>query len=80
MPWREASPSGTVAATTRLHASLDPAFADCLPVALASVTLDAGPTVIAFAADHLVRGDRVRLRMRRDDRDRTVFDAEPDRA
>lgn len=77
MAWREASPAGIVAATTRLHVSLDPAFAGRLPVALATVTLDAGPTVIAFAAGGLRRGDRVRLAARLDERGRAVLEAAP---
>lgn len=56
-----ASPYGTILSTTRLHITRDPVFAARLPLAIASVGMDAGPVVIAFLAGPLRRGDAVAL-------------------
>lgn len=57
----EASPHGAILTTTRLHVTLDPAFAAHLPLAIGSVAMDAGPVVIAYLAEALQRGDAVTL-------------------
>lgn len=70
----EAAPAGgRVAAATRLHVSLDPAFAGRLPLPLVSVTLDAGPTVLAFAEGELVPGTLVTMRQASDAAGREVM-------
>ena len=78
MAMAPASAGGRVAATTRLHVSLDPAFAGRLPVPLVSVTLDAGPTVLAFAEGALAPGARVSLRQEVDAAGRLVMVAGPE--
>lgn len=56
-----ASPHGRIASATRIHVSLDPAFAGRLPVAIGAIAMAAGPEVIAFLEEGLGPGDAVTL-------------------
>lgn len=54
----------TVLSTTRLHRTLDPALADRLPLHVACVRTEAGPSLFAMADALLAPGTPVRLRVR----------------
>lgn len=73
MAWADAADSGTVLATTRLHATLDPAFAADLPLTIGSVALDVGPVVLAFLDEGLAPGAKVALVQTADSAGRSVF-------
>lgn len=55
---------GEVLATTRIHRSLDPAFASRLPLAIGTVKLAAGPVIFAFLSGSARAGARVRVAIR----------------
>ncbi len=73
MGWADAAGDGTVLATTRLHVTLDPAFAADLPLSIGSVALDAGPVVLAFLGEDLAPGARLALVEADDSAGRSVF-------
>ncbi len=77
LPWREADPTGTVIAETRIHASPDPYFRARLPWRAGSVRLAAGPTAICHLHGDVARGDAVRLRLMLDKAGRGVMVALP---
>lgn len=56
---REVGGAGTVVASVLAHVSLDPRFLADGPFGLATIILDAGPTVIASSAGRLAAGARV---------------------
>ncbi|MCB1732487.1 MAG: OB-fold domain-containing protein, partial [Halieaceae bacterium] len=66
LQWRPVAASGTVQSLVQLHYSLEPAFAEHLPRALASVRLDCGPVVLAHLQPGPGSGDPVTIRVIRD--------------
>ena len=61
---RAVADEGELLATTRIHRSLDPAFASRLPVAIGTVKLAAGPVIFAFLSGPARAGTRVRVTVR----------------
>lgn len=55
---------GELLAVTRIHRSLDPAFAARLPLAIGTVKLAAGPVIFAFLSGAPRAGTRVRVTVR----------------
>lgn len=51
LPWGRISGAGKVLAVAMVHASLHPGFRERAPWRICSVLLEAGPGVIAYAAD-----------------------------
>lgn len=62
--WQDVAPGGTVLSWTRGHLSALPAFKDKVPLDLARIKLDAGPTVLAFCDETPSAGARVTLEQR----------------
>lgn len=62
LSWQPVAPGGKVQAVAAVTATLTEKFRDQLPVRIASVAMDAGPTAICFARDEsIAAGDRVRV-------------------
>jgi uncharacterized OB-fold protein len=59
LTWSVTRGTGKVLATAVVHASLDPSFRERGPWRICSVQLDAGPRVIAFAADPAITAEDV---------------------
>lgn len=79
LAWRHERLVGTVAASSRLHLSLDPAFGDLLPATIAMVRLEAGPKVLAWVAPGAeATGCRIALTAARDPRGEAVLVALPE--
>ena len=53
--------TGLLLAATLLHRSLEPAYAEALPLRIGTVLLDSGPHLPSFVADGVEPGGRVRL-------------------
>ena len=68
--------AGEVLATTTLHHSHDQAFRARLPLAIALVRLDRGPTIVCFASD-AAPGQRVHVTAALDAEGRPVLTACP---
>ena len=66
---------GVILARTVLHRSMDERFAPRLPLAIASVKLDAGPVAIAVLDADRAPGARVQLRALAGPEGRTVLHA-----
>lgn len=64
--WRPVAATGTLQSQVQLHYSLEPAFAENLPWAVASVRLDCGPVVLAHLQPGPASGDPVTIRVIRD--------------
>jgi NAD(P)-dependent dehydrogenase (short-subunit alcohol dehydrogenase family)/uncharacterized OB-fold protein len=64
--WRDVPPGGTVIAATNVRISADPYFRERAPWRIGTVTMDAGPAVIAHLHDGVAVCDRVRLVLRLD--------------
>jgi len=78
LEWRMSDTTdGELLARTELHHSHDPAFRDKLPLLVALVRLDAGPTAVCFLTDDCDAGTRVRLTARNDAAGRPVLTAAP---
>ncbi len=79
MTWREDVPrGGTLIAATTIRASADPYFRERVPWRIGTVTMDAGPAVIAHLHDGLAAGDRVELVQRLDKAGQGVMLAVPE--
>ncbi|MGQ0546104.1 MAG: Zn-ribbon domain-containing OB-fold protein [Betaproteobacteria bacterium] len=63
VPRRPVEPGGMLLACTRLHRSMDERYAPRLPLAIASVKLDAGPIAIVLLQSECKIGTRVRIRL-----------------
>lgn len=66
LSWQRQDGRGKVLAVSQLHTSLNEWFNKRLPWAVASVHLEAGPTVICHAPTSIQAGDLVRLENRTD--------------
>ena len=76
LQWLDAATqAGVVLATTSLHHSHDGAFRASLPLQVALVHLDAGPTAICFLAGKLTPGSHVRITAQRDTAGRLILSA-----
>ena len=70
-----ATQAGVILATTSLHHSHDPAFRPSLPLQVALVHLDAGPTAVCFLTGKPTPGSRVHITARRDTMGRLILSA-----
>jgi len=77
LEWRAADrEAGDVLAVTTLHNSHDPAFRPRLPLTIALVRLECGPSVVCFAPD-AATGQRVHVTAALDSEGRVVLTACP---
>jgi len=78
LEWRHEAVTGTVAASTLLHVSLDDELADLLPASIAMIRLESGPKVLAWVTpDAAATGTPVTLTVARDPRGESVLVALP---
>jgi uncharacterized OB-fold protein len=74
LEWRvTAAERGEVLAHTVLHHSHEPAFAAMLPLRIALVRLDAGPTVVCFLAEGCTAGMHVSVTAQLDNDGRPIL-------
>jgi uncharacterized OB-fold protein len=78
LEWRVSNREpGEVLATTTLYHSYDAQFRSRLPLRLALVRLDAGPTTVCFLAEDCGTRARVAVSAETDDADRAILTATP---
>jgi len=65
--------AGVVLATTSLHHSHDPAFRARLPLRVALVHLNTGPTIVCFLTGKPTPGSRVHITAQRDTTGRLIL-------
>ncbi len=75
LEWRVVSGVGRCLATTRLHRSSAEYFDRRMPCDIATVRLDAGPTVAAHVEGEMAPGDGIELHLRLDAAGQAVFRA-----
>ena len=76
LEWLDATTqAGVVLATTSLYHSHDPAFRANLPIQVALVHLDAGPTAVCFLTGQPTAGGRVHITAQRDTKGRLILSA-----
>ena len=76
LQWLDATTqAGVVLATTTLHHSHDAAFRASLPLQVALVHLDAGPTAVCFLTGSPTLGSRVHITAQRDTTGRLILSA-----
>jgi uncharacterized protein len=74
LQWLDATTqAGVILATTTLHHSHDPALSTRLPLKIALVHLDAGPTVVSFLTGTPTPGSRVHITAQRDTTGRLIL-------
>ena len=76
--WRDVPRGGRVIAATTVRISADPYFRERTPWRVGTVTMDAGPAVIAHLHDGVQPGDRVELAQRLDKSGQGVMLAYPE--
>jgi NAD(P)-dependent dehydrogenase (short-subunit alcohol dehydrogenase family)/uncharacterized OB-fold protein len=76
--WREVARGGVVMAATTVRISADPYFRERTPWRIGTVTMDAGPAVIAHLHDGVAVGERVDLLQRLDKGGNGVMIAVPE--
>jgi NAD(P)-dependent dehydrogenase (short-subunit alcohol dehydrogenase family)/uncharacterized OB-fold protein len=78
LQWRDVPRGGTVIAATTVRISADPYFRERTPWRIGTVTMDAGPAVIAHLHDTVAVGDRAALSQRLDKSGQGVMLALPE--
>ncbi len=78
LEWRDTDPSGAVIAETTTRVTPDTYFRGLMPVRIATVLLDAGPSLIARLHGAVGRGDRVRVAARIDAAGQAILLALPE--